>query len=480
MTPLQMTSPQDASSATRIESDSFGPINVPQSRYWGALTQRSLIHFAIGGETVPIAIIHALALIKRIAAGVNRDFGLLPPVLADAIAAAAREVESGRLDGEFPLPIWQTGSGTQTNMNVNEVIANRANEMLGGARGEKHPVHPNDHVNLGQSSNDCFPTAMHIAAVLFIKQRFEPALRRLEQALAEKAESFASIVKIGRTHMQDATPVTLGQEFSGYAAQAHFGLERLEATLPGLYRLAQGGGAVGTGMNSTRGFGEAVAARIAAETGLPFVSAPNKFEALATHDAMVFSHGALNAIAASLFKIAGDIRMAGSGPRCGLHELILPENEPGSSIMPGKVNPTQVEALTQVCARVFGNHTTITFGGSQGHFELNVYKPVIAAVFLESLRLLTEASDSFRIYCVEGLRADEARIKALVGQSLMLVTALSPRIGYDAAARIAKAAHANGTTLREEALASGLVDAETFDALVRPEAMLAPNEPPGA
>ncbi|MGA2636898.1 class II fumarate hydratase [Methylocella sp.] len=475
-----MTSPQDASSGTRIESDSFGPINVPQARYWGALTQRSLIHFAIGGETVPIAIIHALALIKRIAAGVNRDFGLLPPTLTDAIAAAAREVESGRLDDEFPLPIWQTGSGTQTNMNVNEVIANRANEMLGGARGEKHPVHPNDHVNLGQSSNDCFPTAMHIAAALFIKQRFEPALRRLEQALAEKAESFASIVKIGRTHMQDATPVTLGQEFSGYAAQVHFGLERLEATLPGLYRLAQGGGAVGTGMNSTRGFGEAVAERIADETGLPFVSAPNKFEALATHDAMVFAHGALNSIAASLFKIAGDIRMAGSGPRCGLHELILPENEPGSSIMPGKVNPTQVEALTQVCARVFGNHTTITFGGSQGHFELNVYKPVIAAVFLESLRLLSEACDSFRIYCVEGLRADEARIAALVGQSLMLVTALSPSIGYDAAARIAKAAHANGTTLREEALASGLVSAETFDALVRPEAMLAPSDPPGA
>ena len=479
-TSQQATPPQTAPSATRIETDSFGPINVPQSRYWGALTQRSLIHFAIGGETVPIRIIHALALIKRIAAGVNRDFGLLPPALADAIEAAAREVESGRLDDEFPLPIWQTGSGTQSNMNVNEVIANRANEMLGGARGAKHPVHPNDHVNLGQSSNDSFPTAMHVAVVLYIKERFEPALRRLEQALADKAESFASIVKIGRTHMQDATPVTLGQEFSGYAAQLHYGFERIEASLPGLYRLAQGGGAVGTGMNSRRGFGEAVAERIAAETGLPFVSAPNKFEALATHDAMVFAHGALNAIAASLFKIAGDIRMAGSGPRCGLHELILPENEPGSSIMPGKVNPTQVEALTQVCARVFGNQATITFAGSQGHFELNVYKPVIGAVFLESLRLLTEACDSFRIYCVEGLRPDLKRIAELVGQSLMLVTALSPRIGYDAAARIAKAAHANGTTLREEALASGLVDGETFDALVRPEAMLAPDEPPGA
>ncbi len=474
-----MTSTQDDGSGTRIETDSFGPINVPAARYWGALTQRSRGHFVIGDGAMPIAIIHALARVKRVAAGVNRDFGLLAPALAAAIEAAAREVESGRLDGEFPLPVWQTGSGTQTNMNVNEVIANRANEMLGEPRGAKHPVHPNDHVNLGQSSNDAFPTAMHIAAALFIKQRFEPALRSLEEALAEKSSIFASIVKIGRTHMQDATPVTLGQEFSGYAAQLGYGLERLEATMPGLYRLAQGGGAVGTGMNSTRGFGEAVAARIAAETGLPFVSAPNKFEALATHDAMVFAHGALNAIAASLFKIAGDIRMAGSGPRCGLHELILPENEPGSSIMPGKVNPTQVEALTQVCARVFGNQASITFAGSQGHFELNVYKPLIAACFLESLRLLADAADSFRIYCVEGLRADEARIAAMVGQSLMLVTALSPRIGYDAAARIAKAAHANGTTLREEALASGLVDAETFDALVRPEAMLAPDEPPG-
>jgi fumarate hydratase class II len=471
-----MTPPRSDGSGTRIETDSFGKIEVPEARYWGALTERSRTHFAIGGETMPIAIVHALALIKRTAAGVNREFGLLPPAIAEAIAAAAAEIESGRLDDEFPLPIWQTGSGTQTNMNVNEVIANRANETLGASRGAKKPVHPNDHVNLGQSSNDCFPTAMHIAAVLHIKRRLEPALLRLQQALAAKAEAFASIVKIGRTHLQDATPVTLGQEFSGYAAQAQLGLDRIEATLPGLYRLAQGGTAVGTGINSARGFGEAVAARIAAETGLPFVSAPNKFEALACHDALVFAHGALTAIATSLFKIASDIRFAGSGPRCGLGELILPENEPGSSIMPGKVNPTQVEALAMVCARVFGNATTIAFAGSQGHFELNVYKPVIAAAYLESARLLADACDSFRIYCVEGLRPDEARIAALVGRSLMLVTALAPRIGYDSAARIAKAAHANGTTLREEALASGLVGAETFDALVRPELMLAPDD----
>jgi fumarate hydratase class II len=461
---------------TRIETDSFGPVAVPAARYWGALTERSRAHFAIGGETVPLAIVHALARIKRIAAGVNRDFGLLSPALAAAIEDAAAEIESGRFDGEFPLPVWQTGSGTQTNMNVNEVIANRANEALGGTRGANRPVHPNDHVNAGQSSNDCFPTAMHVAAVLEIEQRLKPALRRLQQALAAKAEAFATIVKTGRTHLQDATPVTLGQEFSGYETQVRYGLERLEATLPGLYRLAQGGTAVGTGLNARRGFGEAVAARIAAETGLPFVSAPNKFEALACHDALVFAHGAANAIAAALVKISSDIRFAGSGPRCGLGELILPENEPGSSIMPGKVNPTQVEALAMVCARVFGNETTIVFAGSQGHFELNVYKPVIAAAFLESVRLLADACDSFRMYCVEGLRADAAHIAAQLGRSLMLVTALAPSLGYDAAARIAKAAHANGTTLREAALASGLVSAETFDAVVRPEAMLAPDD----
>jgi fumarate hydratase class II len=461
---------------TRIETDSFGPIEVPAEHYWGAQTQRSLAHFAIGSQTMPLAIVHALAMVKRASAEVNRDLGLLPANLCAAIAAAAREAETGGLDAEFPLGVWQTGSGTQTNMNVNEVIANRANEILGAARGTKHPVHPNDHVNLGQSSNDCFPAAVHIAAAVQIKHGLEPALRALHRALAAKSEAFSAIVKTGRTHLQDATPVTLGQEFSGYAAQLEFGLERIEATLPGLYRLAQGGTAVGTGLNTKRGFAEAFAARIATMTALPFVSAPNKFEALAAHDAVLFAHGALNTIAASLFKIANDIRLAASGPRCGIGELILPENEPGSSIMPGKVNPTQAEALTMVCARVFGNQTTITFAGSQGHFELNVYKPVIAFAFLESLDLLAGSMDSFRKHCVEGLAADEARIAWLLRRSLMLVTALAPKIGYDNAARIAKAAHQNGTSLREEALASGLVGAGEFDALVRPEAMLAPDD----
>jgi fumarate hydratase class II len=466
----------DEPDATRIETDSFGPLQVPAKHYWGAQTQRSLAHFEIGSQPMPLAIIHALAMVKRAAAEVNCDLGLLPAGLCSAIAAAAREIETGLLDAEFPLRVWQTGSGTQTNMNVNEVIANRANEMLGAARGAKHPVHPNDHVNLGQSSNDCFPTAMHIAAVRQIKQGFEPALRALNSALIAKSEAFSAIVKLGRTHLQDATPVTLGQEFSGYAAQLEFGLERLEATLPGLYRLAQGGTAVGTGLNAKRGFAEAFAAKIAAFTSLPFASAPNKFEALACHDALLFAHGALDTIAASLFKIANDIRLAASGPRCGIGELVLPENEPGSSIMPGKVNPTQAEALTMVCARVFGNQATITFAGSQGHFELNVYKPVIAFAFLESLALLADAMDSFRRHCVEGLAANRKRIDELMRQSLMLVTALAPRIGYDNAARIAKAAHLNGTSLREEALASGLVDAAEFDALVRPEAMLAPDD----
>jgi fumarate hydratase class II len=466
----------DEPEATRIETDSFGPVDVPAKHYWGAQTQRALGHFAIGPQTTPLAIIHALAMVKRAAAEVNRDLGLLPAGLCSAIADAAREIETGRLDAEFPLRVWQTGSGTQTNMNVNEVIANRANEILGAARGAKHPVHPNDHVNLGQSSNDCLPTAMHIAAVRQIKQRLEPALRALHQALLAKSEAFAAIVKLGRTHLQDATPVTLGQEFSGYAAQLEFGLERLEATLPGLYRLAQGGTAVGTGLNAKRGFAEAFAAKIAAFTALPFLSAPNKFEALACHDALLFTHGALDTIAASLFKIANDLRLAASGPRCGIGELILPENEPGSSIMPGKVNPTQAEALTMVCARVFGNQATITFAGSQGHFELNVYKPVIAFAFLESLALLADAVDSFRRHCVEGLAANRKRIDELMRRSLMLVTALAPRIGYDNAARIAKAAHLNETSLREEALASGLVSAGEFDALVRPEAMLAPDD----
>lgn len=461
---------------TRIETDSFGPVEVPADHYWGAQTQRSSEHFAIGSQTMPLEIIHALAMVKRAAAEVNHDLGLLPAPLSDAIVTAASEIEAGRLDSEFPLCVWQTGSGTQTNMNVNEVIANRANEILGAARGTKQPIHPNDHVNLGQSSNDCFPTAMHIAAVLQIKRRLEPALRDLKTALAAKSDAFAEIIKTGRTHFQDATPVTLGQEFSAYAMQIDYGLRRLDATLTGLYRLAQGGTAVGTGLNTKRDFAERFAARIATYTSLPFVSAPNKFEALAAHDAPVFAHGALATIAASLFKIANDVRVAGSGPRCGIGELILPENEPGSSIMPGKVNPTQAEALTMVCTRVFGNQTTITFAGSQGHFELNVYKPVIAFVLLESLDLLADAVESFRAHCIEGLRANRERIAELMHRSLMLVTALVPRIGYDNAAKIAKAAHVNGTSLREEALASGLVSAEEFDDLVRPEAMLAPNE----
>ena len=462
--------------ATRTEIDSFGPIEVPAVHYWGAQTERSLMHFAIGTQKMPIAVIHALAMVKRAAAEVNRDLGLLPERLSSAIAAAALEIENGSLDAEFPLSVWQTGSGTQTNMNVNEVIANRANEILGAARGTKRPVHPNDHVNLGQSSNDCFPTAMHIAAVYQIELTLEPALRALAHALIAKSEAFAGIIKIGRTHFQDATPVTLGQEFSGYAAQLSFGLDRLKATLPGLYRLAQGGTAVGTGLNTKRGFAEAFAARIAAFTGFPFVSAPNKFEALAAHDALVFAHGALATVATSLFKIASDIRFAASGPRCGIGELILPENEPGSSIMPGKVNPTQAEALAMVCARVFGNQATIAFAGSQGHFELNVYKPVIAFVFLDSVALVADAMECFRRHCVEGIVANRKRIDELMSQSLMLVTALAPKIGYDNSAKIAKAAHLNGTSLREEALASGLVSAGEFDALVRPEAMLAPYD----
>lgn len=460
----------------RVETDSFGPVEVPAAHYWGAQTQRALIHFAIGTQKMPLALIRALAMVKRAAAEVNCELGLLPRALSEAISAAAREIEAGILDAEFPLAVWQTGSGTQTNMNVNEVIANRANEMLGGSRGAKAPVHPNDHVNLGQSSNDCFPSAMHIALVLEIKHRLEPSLRALADALAAKAEAFAAVIKTGRTHFQDATPVTLGQEFSAYAAQVRYGIERIEKTLPGLYRLAQGGTAVGTGLNTKRGFAEAFAARIAAYTSLPFVTAPNKFEALAAHDAVVFAHGALTALAASLFKITSDIRYAASGPRCGLGELILPENEPGSSIMPGKVNPTQAEALAMVCARVFGNESTIAFAGAQGNFELNVYKPVIASASLESVCLLADAARSFRTYCIEGIAANTGRIEELMQRSLMLVTALAPKIGYDNAARIARAAHLKGTSLREEALASGLISAADYDKLVRPETMLAPGD----
>ena len=470
------TSDKGAAGATRSETDSFGPIDVASDRLWGAQTQRSKQNFAIGGQHVPIPVVHALAKVKRAAAEVNKTQGKLDAKLADAIVAAAKEIESGGLDDHFPLVVWQTGSGTQTNMNVNEVISNRANEMLGGERGTKTPVHPNDHVNRGQSSNDSFPTAMHIAATLEVTHRLLPALDKLRASLEAKRQAFDSIIKIGRTHLQDATPVTLGQEFSGYVAMIGNAEARIRMTLPGLLQLAQGGTAVGTGLNSQKGFDTAFAARIADYTGLPFETAPNKFEALAAHDALSFAHGALNSLAAALYKIASDIRLAGSGPRSGIGELLLPENEPGSSIMPGKVNPTQVEAMTMVCARVMGNETTVAFAASQGHFELNVMKPVIAFAFLESVRLLADASDSFRVNCVDGLQANKEQIRALLERSLMLVTALAPKIGYDNATKVAKTAHKKGTTLREEALALGFVTAEEFDAIVRPETMISPGD----
>ncbi|MDO9441348.1 MAG: class II fumarate hydratase [Beijerinckiaceae bacterium] len=460
---------------TRVETDSFGPIDVPAHRYWGAQTQRSLQNFRIGGQRMPLPLVHALGLVKRVAAEVNRDLGLLDARVADAIVAAAAQVVEGAFDEEFPLVVWQTGSGTQSNMNANEVIANRANESLGAARGEKSPVHPNDHVNLGQSSNDSFPTAIHVAAAREIVARLLPALDALADALDAKANEFADIVKIGRTHLQDATPVTLGQEFSGYAAQCALAAERVRRVLPDLYPLAQGGTAVGTGLNARAGFAEAFARRMAELTGIPFVTAPNKFEALASHDALVFVHGALNAAAGGLFKIANDLRLLGSGPRSGLGEISLPENEPGSSIMPGKVNPTQAEAMTMVCARVFGNQTTMSVAGSQGHFELNVFKPVLAFALLESIALLADAADSFRVNCVEGVKPNRERIADLLSRSLMLVTALAPKIGYDKAAKVAKSAHEKGTTLREEAVGQGYVTAEEFDAIVRPEAMLTPD-----
>jgi fumarate hydratase class II len=461
-------------SATRTETDSFGPIEVPADRYWGAQTQRSIINFPIGWERQPTAIIRALGVIKQAAARVNVAQGKLEPALGAAIERAAAEVAAGRWDDHFPLVVWQTGSGTQTNMNANEVIANRAIELLGGVIGSKSPVHPNDHVNMSQSSNDTYPTAMHIAAAVTARDVLLPGLRRLQGALAAKAEAFAHIIKIGRTHTQDATPLTLGQEFGGYAHQVAMGIRRVEAALPGIHELAQGGTAVGTGLSTKRGWAEAVAAEIAALTGLPFVTAPNKFEALAAHDALVALSGALKVVAASLFKIANDIRLLGSGPRSGLGELILPENEPGSSIMPGKVNPTQAEALTMVCVQVMGNDAAVGIAGSQGHFELNVFKPVIAYNVLQSMQLLGDAAGAFAANCVEGIRANEARIARLMRESLMLVTALAPVIGYDKAAAVAKAAHANGTTLREEALRLGFVDAETFDRVVRPEAMIGP------
>jgi len=461
--------------ATRTETDSFGPIEVPADRYWGAVTERSLKNFKIGGERLPKPLVRALGIVKRASALVNKDMGLIDGKLADAIAAAAQEVIDGKLDDHFPLVVWQTGSGTQSNMNANEVVGNRAIEMLGGVMGSKKPVHPNDHVNLSQSSNDAFPTAMHIAAAEEITRRLIPALERLHKALDQKTKDFAKIIKIGRTHTQDAVPLTLGQEFSGYAAQVASGIARAKAVLGELYPLAQGGTAVGTGLNCKKGFAEKFAAEVAKITKLPFVTAPNKFEVLAAHDAYVSAHGALVAVATALFKIANDIRFLGSGPRSGFGELALPENEPGSSIMPGKVNPTQCEALTMVCCQVIGNGATVTMAGSQGHFELNVYKPVMAYALLQSVRLLADAAVSFTDNCVVGIKANEKRIAELLEMSLMLVTALAPKIGYDKAAEIAKTAHKNGTTLREEAVRLGYVTAAEFDALVRPEKMIGPD-----
>ena len=463
------------SNATRTETDSFGPIEVPADRYWGAQSERSRQNFRIGHDRMPIEIIHALGIVKLAAAEANRELGLIDQRRARAIIRAAREVIDGKLDDHFPLVVWQTGSGTQTNMNLNEVIANRANELLGGKLGAKQPVHPNDHVNMSQSSNDSFPTAMHIAAAMHILADLIPALSELHRALRKKEKAFAHIVKIGRTHTQDATPLTLGQEFSGYAAQVESGIARLRVAVKDLYPLAQGGTAVGTGLNSKPRFARLFARHVASITKLPFTSAANKFEALASHDAYVFVHGTINSVATGLFKIANDIRLLGSGPRSGLGELILPENEPGSSIMPGKVNPTQCEAMTMVCCQVFGNHTTITVAGSQGHFELNVYKPVLAYCMMHSIQLLADVTRSFTEHCVEGIRADEKRIRDLMERSLMLVTALAPRIGYDNAAKVAKSAHARGTTLKEEAVRLGFVSADEFDRLVQPDKMTHPG-----
>ncbi|MEW5424746.1 class II fumarate hydratase [Amorphus sp. 3PC139-8] len=461
--------------ATRTETDSFGPIEVPADHYWGAQTQRSRQNFKIGTETMPTPVIRALGIIKKAAALTNKELANIEPELADVIATAAQEVIDGKHDGEFPLVVWQTGSGTQSNMNANEVISNRAIEILGGERGSKTPVHPNDHVNRSQSSNDTFPTAMHIAAAEEIVQSLIPALEHLHDALQAKADEFADIIKIGRTHTQDATPLTLGQEFSGYVAQVQLGIKRVKASLDDLYALAQGGTAVGTGLNTKIGFAEKFAANVAAITGLPFRTAENKFEALAAHDAYVAAHGALETVAVSLFKIANDIRFLGSGPRSGLGELSLPENEPGSSIMPGKVNPTQCEALTMVSARVMGNQTTIAVSGSQGHFELNVYKPVMAYAMLQSIRLLADGARSFTDHCVVGIEANRGQIEELMKRSLMLVTALAPKIGYDNATKVAKTAHKNGTTLREEAVKLGFVSEAEFDEIVRPEKMIGPS-----
>ncbi|HWE75020.1 MAG TPA: class II fumarate hydratase [Stellaceae bacterium] len=460
---------------SRTERDSMGTIEVPDERLWGAQTQRSLENFRIGGERMPPALIRALALQKKAAALANMELGGLDKRIGDAIVKAADEVTAGKHDGEFPLVVWQTGSGTQTNMNMNEVLANRASEILGGTRGMQRSVHPNDHVNLGQSSNDSFPTAMHIAAAVEIDCRLLPALGTLRDALLNKAAEFADIVKTGRTHLQDATPLRLGSEFGAYARQIDNGIARVEATLPRLYALAQGGTAVGTGLNAQKGFAERFAAAAADITGLPFVSAPDKFEALAAHDALIEVSGALNVLAASLMKIANDIRLMGSGPRCGFGELHLPENEPGSSIMPGKVNPTQAEAVTMVAAQAMGNHVTITVAGSQGHFELNVYKPVIVFNLLQSIRLLADASESFAEHCVAGIEANRSQIEAVLHRSLMLVTALTPHIGYDKAAEIAKRALAKGETLKGAAGALGYVKPEDFDHWVDPKTMLGPD-----
>ena len=462
-------------SETRTETDSFGPLEVPADKYWGAQTQRSIINFPIGWEKQPIAIVRALGVVKKACAQANMTLGKLDATRGDAIVQAAGEVIDGKFDDNFPLVVWQTGSGTQSNMNANEVIANRAIEILGGTIGSKDPVHPNDHCNMGQSSNDTFPTAMYISAAMSAHQVLLPGLEKLHAALQVKVKEFDGIIKIGRTHTQDATPLTLSQEFSGYTHQVAMGIQRVKDALGRIYELAQGGTAVGTGLNTTKGWDVMVAANMAEITGLPFVTAPNKFEALAAHDAMVEISGALKTVAASLFKIANDIRFLGSGPRCGLGELILPENEPGSSIMPGKVNPTQCEALTQVCIQVMGNDAAVGFAGSQGHFELNVYKPMMSYNVLQSMQLLGDASSTFTDNLMVDLKADKVRIEKLMRESLMLVTALAPEIGYDNATRVAKTAHKNGTTLKHEAIALGLVDEETFDRVVRPENMVGPK-----
>jgi fumarate hydratase class II len=459
----------------RIEKDTFGPIEVPSDHLWGAQTQRSLEHFRISGELMPREVVHALATIKRACAAVNRALGSLTAEKADAISAAADEVLAGRWPDEFPLVVWQTGSGTQSNMNMNEVLANRASELLGGERGEGRRVHPNDDVNRGQSSNDVFPTAMHVAAVVAIRGRLLPALGALRATLAAKSQAFAEIVKIGRTHLQDATPLTLGQEMSGYVAQLDHARAHLEHALGHLSELALGGTAVGTGLNSHPEFGERTAAEISRLTGYAFVTAPNKFEALATHDAMVYAHGALKGLAAALMKIANDVRLLASGPRCGIGEITIPENEPGSSIMPGKVNPTQCEALTMAACQVFGNDVAVNVGGAQGHLELNVFKPLIANAFLQSVRLMADGMESFEEHCARGIEPDRERIAALLHGSLMLVTALAPRIGYDKAAAIAKKAHREGTGLREAAVALGYVSEAQYDEWVRPETMTSPS-----